>query len=452
MHALAYVTQREARGRCSCAAPWRIGGRCRALSAPAGVRYTKLPLPRYRTPPKRDVTAITPEQATQAIEARIKLLPSEPRPLRLAIGRTLRQDVYAERDNPPFDRVCMDGIAISSDAGRRSFSIEAMQPAGAPALSLSDPRHAIEVMTGAIMPRGTDCVIPLEEYDLSERSVALKSDSRIERFRNVQRRGADSQPGVPMLRAGTRLGAPEIAVVASAGLASVNVSRQPSLAVISTGNELIEPGEPIEEHQVRRSNAYAVVAALYEHGFEQLANDHIADEEPVLRERLAGHLAEHDVLVLSGGVSKGRFDLVPKVLKDLQVEQVFYQVAQRPGMPMWFGIGTAGQAVFGLPGNPVSTLICLSRYVLPALARAMGSAPEPPERAALAEPVALGRKMTSFVPVWLRAQAAGCAAAVPRSPNGSGDFLALAGTTGFIELPPQREPFPQGYVAPLYRW
>jgi len=379
-------------------------------------------------------------------------LPSELRPLGLSIGRTLRQDVYAERDNPPFDRVCMDGIAIRSDAGRRSFSIEALQPAGAPALSLSDPAHAIEVMTGAIMPRGTDCVIPLEEYDLSERSVALKSDSRIERFRNVQRRGADSQPGVPMLRAGMRLGAPEIAVVASAGLASVNVSRQPSVVVISTGNELIEPGEPIQEHQVRRSNAYAVLAALDEHGFERLANDHIADEEPILRERLARHLAEQDVLILSGGVSKGRFDLVPKVLKDLQVEQVFYQVAQRPGMPMWFGIGTEGQAVFGLPGNPVSTLMCLSRYVLPALVRAMGSAPAPPEQVALAESLALGRKLASFVPVSLRAAAAGCTAAVPRSPNGSGDFLALAGTVGFIELPPQREPFPQGYVAALYRW
>lgn len=401
---------------------------------------------------RRGVTAITPAQAEQAIGARIRALPSELRPLGLSIGRTLRQDVYAERDNPPFDRVCMDGIAIDSNAGRRTFTIEAMQPAGAPAVSLSDPAHAVEVMTGAIMPRGTDCVIPLEEYDLSERAVALKSDSRIERFRNVQQRGADSRPGVPMLRAGTRLGAPEIAVVASAGLASVNVSRQPAVAVISTGNELIEPGEPIAEHQVRRSNAYAVLAALREHGFEQLSNDHLADEEQVLRERLASHLAEHDVLILSGGVSKGRFDLVPKVLKDLEVEQVFYQVAQRPGMPMWFGIGTGGQAVFGLPGNPVSTLICLSRYVLPALMSAMGSPAQPPERVALAEPVALGRKMASFVPVWLRPDAAGCSAAVPRSPNGSGDFLALAGTTGFIELPPQREPFPQGYVAPLYRW
>lgn len=416
------------------------------------LRYTSWRLRQAIAKSPGGVTAITPQQAQQAIGARVRLLPSESLALEHCSGRTLRQDVYAERDNPPFDRVCMDGIAISSGAARRSFTIEAIQPAGAPAVTLSDPAHAIEVMTGAIMPRGTDCVVPLEEYELTERALTLKDDSRIEPFRNVQRRGADSQPGMPMLRSGTRLGAPEIAVVASAGLATVSVSRQPAVAVISTGNELVEPGQPIAEHQVRRSNAYAVVAALRERGFAQVANDHIADEEQALCQRLSRHLAEQDVLILSGGVSKGRFDLVPKVLRDLKVEQVFYQVAQRPGMPMWFGIGTGGQTVFGLPGNPVSTLICLIRYVIPALLTAMGCAAPPVERVGLAESLPLGRKMASFVPVWLRQEEGGCATAVPRSPNGSGDFLALAGTTGFIELPPQREPFPQGYVAPLYRW
>jgi molybdopterin molybdotransferase len=391
--------------------------------------------------------------AEQAIGERLTPLPIEVRSLELSIGRTLRQDVYAERDNPPFDRVCMDGIAISSRAGdQRSFAIEATQAAGAPAVSLARPTNAIEVMTGAMLPRGTDCVIPLEEYELNLGVVALKDNVLIEPYRNVQRRGSDSQPGVPMLRAGTRLGAPEIAVVASAGLAEVSVSWQPSFVVISTGDELIEPGKPIAEHQVRRSNAYAVVAALREHGFERVANDHIADDEPTLRERLAQHLEQRDILILSGGVSKGRFDLVPKVLKNLQVQEVFHQVAQRPGMPMWFGITTRGQAVFGLPGNPVSTLICLVRYVIPAVVAAMGAESRPPETIGLAQPVALGRKVASFVPVSLRHDETGVTSAVPRSPNGSGDFLALAGTTGFVELPPRPDPHPQGFVARLYRW
>jgi molybdopterin molybdotransferase len=393
--------------------------------------------------------------AQEAIDARVAPLPAESRPLERCIGQTLREDVYAERDNPPFDRVCMDGIAISSAAlarGVHSFIVEAMQAAGTPALNLSDSMRAIEVMTGAMMPMGTDCVIPLEEYDFTASVASLKGTVLGEPYRNVQRRGSDSQPGVPMLRAGTRLGAPEIAVVASAGLATVRVSRQPRFMVVSTGNELIEPGQPIAEHQVRRSNAYAVVAALREHGFEAVRHDHIDDDERVLTERLARHLAECDVLILSGGVSKGKFDLVPKVLKDLRVAEVFHQVAQRPGMPMWFGIGTNGQAVFGLPGNPVATLVCLIRYVVPALVAAMGAGRATPEPIELAEPIRRGRSMASFVPVSVRYDPRGRPSALPRQPNGSGDFLALAGTDGFIELPPKSDEYPQGFVATLYRW
>lgn len=376
-------------------------------------------------------------------------------PLTQALGRTLRADVYAERDNPPFDRVCMDGIAIDSSAfarGVRRFAIESTQAAGASALTLANRDNAIEVMTGAIMPRGTDCVIPLEEYELTEGAIALKADVSGAPGRNVQRRGSDSAPGVPMLRAGTRLLAPEIAVAASAGLPRVQVSRQPAVMVISTGDELIEPGEPILEHQVRRSNAYALVAALRQHGFAQVDNDHILDDEAMLRERLTRHLERQDVLVLSGGVSKGKFDLVPRVLKYLGVEEVFHQVAQRPGMPMWFGIGGQGQTVFGLPGNPVSTLICLVRYVIPALTQAMGAPRAPPEPIALGAAGRFGRGVTYFLPVSIAYDALGQRSAVPRPPNGSGDFLALAGTDGFLELPPRTEAFAQGFVADLYRW
>jgi molybdopterin molybdotransferase len=392
--------------------------------------------------------------AREAIDARLAPSPAEVLPLSECTGQILRQEVYPERDNPPFDRVCMDGIAIRSEVfgkGVRRFTIEATQAAGAPALTLSSAEAAIEVMTGAMMPWGTDCVIPLEEYDAAAGIVSLKDKASGEPYRNVQRRGSDSQPGVPMLRAGVRLGAPEIAVVASAGLASVSVSRRPSFMVVSTGDELVEPGQPIAEHQVRRSNAYALVAALREHGFGRVGDDHILDSEKMLQHRLARHLAERDVLILSGGVSKGRFDFVPRVLKSLHVEEVFYQVAQRPGMPMWFGVGPKGQAVFGLPGNPVSTLICLIRYVVPAMHAAMAArvAPEP---IGLAAPITRGRPVASFVPVSIQYDSDGARSALPRMPNGSGDFLALAGTHGFIELPPRTDAYPEGFVADLYRW
>jgi molybdopterin molybdotransferase len=395
--------------------------------------------------------------AQETIDSRVTPLAAELRPLEECIGQVLRQDVYAERDNPPFDRVCMDGIAVNSGAvarGLRRFTIEATQAAGSPVLTLSHSENAVEVTTGAMLPKGTDCIIPMEEYEIAGGVAALnaKVDSVSEPFRNVQRRGADSHPGVPMLLNGTVLGAPEIAVIASAGLAEAQVSRQPRFMVVSTGNELIEPGRPIQEHQVRRSNAYAIVAALRRRGFTNVNNDHILDDERMTHDRLKRHLEERDVVIVSGGVSQGKFDLVPQALKRLGVEEVFYQVAQRPGMPMWFGIGPAGQVVFGLPGNPVATLVCLIRYVAPAMLAAMGAARTPAEPIALAKPVTFHRNVTYFLPVKARHDGLGRAIALPRPPNGPGDFLALTEADGFVELPPRAEGFPEGFVASLYRW
>jgi molybdopterin molybdotransferase len=222
--------------------------------------------------------------------------------------------------------------------------------------------------------------------------------------------------------------------------------------VVSTGDELIEPGDPISDYQVRRSNAYAVAATLRRRGFARVGDDHLLDDEDMLQERLALHLTTHDVLILSGGVSMGKFDLVPKVLARLGVEEVFHNIAQRPGKPMWFGIGPQGQAVFGLPGNPVSTLVCLSRYVIPAIAEAMGTRRSAPERLALAAPVTFQHSLTYFLPVTLEQDEWGRPWAHPRPPNGSGDFLSLAGTDGFVELPPGPNTYAKGFVTSMFRW
>ncbi len=268
----------------------------------------------------------------------------------------------------------------------------------------------------------------------------------------MHRRGADSRQGELLLESGTLLRAPEIAVAASAGMARVRVSSQPAVMVISTGDELVEPGEPIADYQVRRSNAYAVAATLRKGGFLRIGDDHVLDDEKMLKERLALHLTTHEVLVLSGGVSMGRFDLVPKVLLQLGVQEVFHKIAQRPGKPMWFGIGPRGQAVFGLPGNPVSTLVCLIRYVIPAMAAAMGTKREMPARLALGAAVEFHAPLTYFLPVVIEHDDWGRAWANPRPPNGSGDFLSLAGTDGFVELPPGPNTYPKGFVTSVYRW
>ena len=222
--------------------------------------------------------------------------------------------------------------------------------------------------------------------------------------------------------------------------------------MISTGNELIEPGEAIEPHQIRRSNAYGVVAALRKRGFARVADDHIADDMDALRERLRVQLSTHDVAILSGGVSMGKLDLVPAALESLGVRPLFHRIAQRPGKPMWFGIGPNGTAVFALPGNPVSTLVCLTRYVLPALYAAMGAVPMPVTRIALAAAIEVGHDLTSFIPVRLQADDWGRTWAKPCPTNGSGDFTSLIATDGFVELPPGPNSFAKGFVTPLYRW
>jgi molybdopterin molybdotransferase len=398
---------------------------------------------------------LTPAQADELIGQHLACLPIESLPLAQCAGAVLRENVYAERDSPPFDRVAMDGIALDSSSvqsGNRRLRIQATQAAGDPPLVLATPTGCIEVMTGAVIPSGCDSVIPVEQITVQSNEAALLDNVTVEPWQNVHRRGTDTRQGTLLLSAGSRLRAPEIAIAASAGMARIRVSSQPMLAVISTGNELIEPGEPILPHQIRRSNAYAIVAALRRHGFQRVADDHLLDDPEEIRSRLKFHLETHDVLVLSGGVSMGKLDFVPRVLDELGVHTVFHKVAQRPGKPMWFGVASSGATVFALPGNPVSTFVCLSRYVLPALFAAMGQDPPAPERMALGGEIANNTEMTLFVAIRVEVDDWGRSWALPCPTNGSGDFTSLAGTDGFVELPPGPNKYPKGFVTRLHRW
>jgi molybdopterin molybdotransferase len=397
----------------------------------------------------------TPAEAEALVRERVVPLPVESRPLASLAGAVLAQSVRAERDQPPFDRVTMDGIAFASQAwrdGRRSFRISGIQAAGTPPLDLPGADHCIEVMTGAVLPRGCDCVVPIERLEINDGMAVLAEGVPVEPFLNVHTRGLDCREGDMLLARGARIGAPELAVLASAGLPRANVRVDPRIIIVATGDELVAPDEPIAEWQVRRSNACALRGALNLRGFHRVAEDHLPDDRDVLLSRLTAHLATHDVLVLTGGVSMGRFDHVPSALRELGVTEVFHKVAQRPGKPILFGVGPAGQTVFGLPGNPVSALVCLLRYVVPALAAMMGAKP------ALAEYVPLGAAFTVkpalwyFLPVQIEHSPTLGLIAMPRPTRSSGDFISLLGTDGFVELPPGPRDIQPGHLAPLYRW
>jgi len=396
----------------------------------------------------------TPAEAEAAIHSHVQVLPAQLTALTDLAGAILREPIAAARDQPPFDRVMMDGIAIATgDAGRRDFRIAGTQAAGSRQMLLASPDACFEVMTGAVLPHGCDAVIPVENITITAGVARLADHVTPVLDMNIHRRGIDCRAGTPLLEAGIRLRAPEVAVIASTGLARVAASRPPRIMVISTGDELKEPGDAVEEWQIYRSNAYGVLATLEARGFAHLAHDHAPDDLDILRQRLRSHLEAHDVLILSGGVSMGKFDYIPQVLGELGIRVVFHKVEQRPGRPLWFGIGDTGATVYALPGNPVSTLVCLLRYVLPGLATAQGAPQIAPELVALSEDVEVRPALTLFQPVKLLPSADGQPATALVTPTrGSGDFTSLIGTAGFVELAPGSRPIKRGTRVPLYRW
>jgi molybdopterin molybdotransferase len=397
---------------------------------------------------------LTPADAQALIASRLRLLSSEFVDLPACVGAVLRRDVVAERDQPAFDRVTMDGIALDSRAvaaGVRRLRVQATQAAGQPPHTLAHNSACIEIMTGAVLPSGCDAVVPVEQLTLAEGVASLADAVVVQPFQFIHRRGSDKPAGAVLVSAGSQLRAPEIAIAASAGHAQLEVSVQPRIAVISTGDELVEPGAPILPHQIRRSNVYGVMAALQRHDFRRVIQDHIPDDRARLRQRLAQHLAQQDVLILSGGVSMGKFDFVPSVLAELGVQMAFHKVQQRPGKPFWFG-STDRVLVFALPGNPVSTFVCLARYVLPALSQMLGAASAATPTLALAEPVTIQEALTTFVPVRMVLDEDGRAWAKPRLINTSGDDNALVGMDGCVQLPPGPDTYPRGFTSCLYPW
>lgn len=398
---------------------------------------------------------LTVAEARHAIAAVLPTLSTEDVSLAHACRRILRQAVHAERDQPPFDRVTMDGIAVRHAEfanGRREFRIAGTHHAGDPLTSLADAAQCIEVMTGAVLPNGSDCVIPVEQTESDGKSVRVRQDYQPQLRQFIHPRASDHAAGSLLLSAGRRISAIDVALLASAGLATVEVTRQPRVRIISTGNELVPAGKPIEAHQVRLSNGPALVAMLTTAGFTNSEQLHLPDDPQTLQQAIGAELETSDVLVLSGGVSMGKADFVPQVLAALGVRQVFHRISQRPGKPMWFGTGSRGQAVFALPGNPVSALTCCRHYVLPALLEASGRPALPAMTAILTDSYHFEPALTCFLPVRLLEQADGRlhAAAVPT--NTSGDFSALAHSAGYLELAAGQMDFAAGSVQPLYLW
>lgn len=394
---------------------------------------------------------ITVEEAAQQIEAAMPPRPVQQVTVAQAGLQILAEPVLAERDQPPFDRVMMDGIAIAHAAlgtGTTRFRRTGIQAAGTEPKALADRGDCIEVMTGAALPAGCDCIVPVEQVSMDDTYASISDPDGIKARQFIHPRGSDYRSGRTILSPGTRLGAAEMAVLASSGSESVSVACQPAIEVLAVGDELVDPGAELASWQIRRSNDFAIETLLHGHQLTTTSRNKLPDNADVLEREIGDALKRCDVLVLTGGVSMGRYDYIPRIMQLLEVEILLHRVAQAPGKPMWVG-RRGGTMVFALPGNPVSALVCARRYVVPAIESSIGIRPAG-ETAVLGAPIENATRLTRFVPVISERQETGTTL-MPRPTNTSGDFHALAGTAGFVALAPGAR-VPAGATAEFWRW
>jgi molybdopterin molybdotransferase len=390
---------------------------------------------------------VSVEEAWQIVESvtiKPEIFQSE---LEKSVGLVLAEEVFADRDFPPFNRVAMDGIAIHSSGYKNDheFFIENVQAAGSPQQILSDIHNCIEVMTGAILPEGTDTVIRYEDLVISDGKARIKPDS-ISPGMSIHTQGSDAKKDDSMLQPGQKISAAEVALLASLGKAKVAVYSYPKTAILSSGDELVDISVQPEPHQIRQSNVYALQAAMRELGWDA-DRFHLIDDRDFIRQHLRNILHEYDVIILSGGVSKGKFDFIPETLTDLGVQKLFHQVSQRPGKPFWFGCTENKKVVFALPGNPVSTYMCFYRYIKPWMLSQLGFV-QPTVKAILAQDFDFKPPLTYYLQVSLRNEN-GMLLAYPVAGGGSGDFVNLKKVDGFLELPKDESAFKAGSVYPV---
>ncbi len=395
-------------------------------------------------------------EAEQIILAQRRDYGLEWRPFMSATGLTLAEDLKADRDLPPYDRVTMDGIAVrfaDIAEGIREFTIVRTMAAGDdPASAPLTPGTCIEIMTGAAMPSVADAVIPYEHFSRKADHIALHPETSVKAGQNIHRQGQDRTRGDSVVPAGTRVSPALLQIAAAVGQTQLAVKKLPRVLVLSSGDELVDAHETPQAWQIRRSNTYALQAALLQDYGIAADMLHLPDDPDVTRREIGERLSSYDVLLLSGGVSMGKFDYIPAALIDLGVQQLFHKVRQKPGKPFWFGVHPGGAVIFALPGNPVSTFLCWRRYVRPWLDQTTGLSPEAPEYAALDRTVQFAPPLQYFMQVSVSVRPDGLLSAAPKEGHGSGDFANLIDNNAFMELPAETSVFPEGSVYRVWRW
>jgi molybdopterin molybdotransferase len=310
------------------------------------------------------------EDARAAMLAEIRATGDESAPLAEALGRVLAEDLTALRDQPPFDASAMDGWAVRAADGPGRLRIVGESAAGHPFEGALKPGEAVRIFTGAALPAGADAVVIQEDAVREGESVAIP---RVVEPRNVRRRGLDFQAGQRLLQGGVKLDPWRQGLAAAAGRAEVRVARRPRVAILSTGEEVVEPGETPGPFQIFNSGTTALGALARRWGGETIPLHSVGDSEAAIAGALQA--AGGDLIVTVGGASVGDHDLVKPALSRLGLRMVVESVAVRPGKPTWFAVLDDGRRVLGLPGNPASALVCAELFLRPLLSAMQGADP-----------------------------------------------------------------------------
>jgi molybdopterin molybdotransferase len=370
------------------------------------------------------------EEALAVIMGEVRKQPTERVGLLESVGRVLAEEISTDMDFPPFDKACMDGFACRrEDLGNSLKIIETVAAGTLPTLPLG-PGEATRIMTGAMIPKGSDCVF-MVEYSETAGADTVRFNGN-ETADNIAPRGEDLTAGDAVLEIGTMLEARHVAVLASVGASRPLVATQPRIGVIATGDELVEPSQVPAAGQIRNSNSFQLMAQSSRAGVIPTYYGIAADTEATIEATLRRAMAENDVVLMSGGVSMGDFDLVPAVMKKCGFDIRFDQVAMKPGKPATFAIATEA-VCFGMPGNPVSAFVVFEVFVRPYLMACMGRRdPAPKVAVTLSAPLERRRsERLEFVPVRLNEE--GGAERVTY--HGSAHFFALSQADGLLEVP-----------------
>ncbi|WP_339903258.1 molybdopterin molybdotransferase MoeA [uncultured Cyclobacterium sp.] len=362
------------------------------------------------------------------------------------LNRMLAENIHADRDAPPFDRVAMDGIAIQSDQLqiRQQFVIEDIQAAGQEQKSLNNPENCLEVMTGAVLPAHTDCVIPYEKL-IIKNGVARLISTDHKAFQNTHKKGIDAKKGEQLLPSGTWIHPGVKGVLATTGHTEVEVVQLPKVMICSTGDELVPIQNTPLLHQIRRSNVYMLQAALKDLNIEAHTT-HLPDNKEELNASIGKLLEEYDLLLFSGAVSKGKYDFLPDVFEELGIQIHIHGVKQKPGKPFLFGT-KAEKSIFGFPGNPSSTLVCFHLYFKCWFNHYLGTSPKS-NYAYLNKEVTFKKPLTNHLLIKSSFED-GKILAEPVINSGSGDLVHLALADGFLSLPPEKDTFKKGQLFPI---